>query len=593
MIRTTGLLAAATAVVFLMGAIVSAQITTVVPGAAPNPTMYPTSKPSSGPATKPTHAAVSPEKVAELVKQLGDGDYKARDTAQKELTEIGEPARAELEKAAASNDLEVKQRAGAILAEIHRLDMLRASQAVEKKHLWAFEVKGGALGSPVVADGKAFIVGADRKVYAVDVKTGKEVWKYADVGDGPMPLGEPVVTDGLVIVSDRSKALHAIDASTGKLSWKFESQPAGNQNQNQNQAQQVKQAQAMVMIARAGGVDGIGQPSAAGGRVFVMDMNDKQLHAIDARTGKRAWEVNPGQMPVGRLAAGDNAVCVTGMDGSLTAFNPKTGDKLWTEKNIVNPTGLAVNGDMVCYVSQDSLVAREAATGKETWTYKLPNPAAAAGGNGAFMAQAWVNGRMLGNTGGSDGPLAIADGAIHVLAGEDMLAVDAKTGKKKWQYAIVAKDKEEKADDQPQGQGVIRQQVVVQGGVGGQIVFNNGGAVVRMVIGPNGQMIMEGASMSLSPVVGPETAYVANSDGILAVSLKDGRRLWKLKTSQVAGRGVLADGVLYFNTTEPAAGNIGFVNVAPAGQAVQPEDAKEGDKPSAKDTPGLHALNVK
>ena len=92
MTRITGILAISTAVVLLLGVIAAAQVTTVVPGGAPNPTMYPTATPTSGPATKPIHCAVTPEQVADLVKRLGDGDYKSRDAAQKELTEIGEAA---------------------------------------------------------------------------------------------------------------------------------------------------------------------------------------------------------------------------------------------------------------------------------------------------------------------------------------------------------------------------------------------------------------------------------------------------------------------------------------------------------------------
>jgi hypothetical protein len=52
------------------------------------------------------------EKIARLIKQLGDDAFVQREAASKELNAIGEPALAELRKAAAaSDDLEIRQRA--------------------------------------------------------------------------------------------------------------------------------------------------------------------------------------------------------------------------------------------------------------------------------------------------------------------------------------------------------------------------------------------------------------------------------------------------------------------------------------------------
>src|SRR6478609_7317721 len=55
------------------------------------------------------------ERIARLIKQLGDDSFRKREAATKELDAIGEPALAALQKAAASSDdVEIRWRAGRV-----------------------------------------------------------------------------------------------------------------------------------------------------------------------------------------------------------------------------------------------------------------------------------------------------------------------------------------------------------------------------------------------------------------------------------------------------------------------------------------------
>src|SRR5262249_48277737 len=58
------------------------------------------------------------EKIARLVKQLGDHAFAKREAASKELDAIGEPAVAALHKAASSDDLEIRRRAEQLIGSI-------------------------------------------------------------------------------------------------------------------------------------------------------------------------------------------------------------------------------------------------------------------------------------------------------------------------------------------------------------------------------------------------------------------------------------------------------------------------------------------
>src|SRR5262245_6176526 len=71
------------------------------------------------------------DRIARLIRQLGDEVYTKREAASKELDAIGEPALDALRKAASSDDLEVRRRAGRILAAVTQ----RVRAAVLKKEL--------------------------------------------------------------------------------------------------------------------------------------------------------------------------------------------------------------------------------------------------------------------------------------------------------------------------------------------------------------------------------------------------------------------------------------------------------------------------
>jgi hypothetical protein len=82
--------------------------------------------------------AATSDRVAALIKQLGDDAFAKRETASKELEDIGEPALPALRKAATSSeDPEIRRRAERISQSI----ATRAADAAIKRRLAAFKGK--------------------------------------------------------------------------------------------------------------------------------------------------------------------------------------------------------------------------------------------------------------------------------------------------------------------------------------------------------------------------------------------------------------------------------------------------------------------
>ncbi len=101
------------------------------------------------------------------------------------------------------------------------------------KHLvpaWAFSLGGekqrGQETQPLVHDGVMYITGSYSRMYAIDVKTGKEIWQYdARLPEGILPCCD-VINRGAAIFGDKvyfgtlDARIVALNAKTGKVVWR-------------------------------------------------------------------------------------------------------------------------------------------------------------------------------------------------------------------------------------------------------------------------------------------------------------------------------------------------------------------------------------
>ena len=95
---------------------------------------------------------------------------------------------------------------------------------------WAFSFGGekqrGQETQPLVYDGVMYVTGSYSRVYAIDLKTGKEIWEYdARLPEGILPCCD-VVNRGAAIYGDKlffgtlDARIVALDLKTGKTVWK-------------------------------------------------------------------------------------------------------------------------------------------------------------------------------------------------------------------------------------------------------------------------------------------------------------------------------------------------------------------------------------
>ncbi len=110
------------------------------------------------------------------------------------------------------------------------LDTLNKDNVKSLVPAWAFSLGGekqrGQETQPLIYDGVMYITGSYSRMYAIDVKTGKELWQYdARLPEGILPCCD-VINRGAAIYGDKvvfgtlDARIVALDAKTGDVVWR-------------------------------------------------------------------------------------------------------------------------------------------------------------------------------------------------------------------------------------------------------------------------------------------------------------------------------------------------------------------------------------
>jgi eukaryotic-like serine/threonine-protein kinase len=180
---------------------------------------------------------------------------------------------------------------------------------------------GGAIPGGLAVDGpRAYAATRAGRVLAVDAATGEEEWRFRAAG---VVGTTPAVLDELVLISAQNRStgtstLHAVDSGTGQEEWRF-SPPATQPSAATS-------------------------PAAGEGLAFA-GLSDGRVHAFDVRTGTERWSGRP--LPL------------------VTAFGPFVPSGV--------PAASGSDGTGLYLPGVARLVRLEPATGRERWSYQLPD----------------------------------------------------------------------------------------------------------------------------------------------------------------------------------------------------------------------------
>ncbi|HMW53690.1 MAG TPA: PQQ-binding-like beta-propeller repeat protein, partial [Rhodocyclaceae bacterium] len=160
------------------------------------------------------------------------------------------------------------------------LDQINTKTVKDLVPVWSFSFGGekqrGQESQPVVFDGKMYVTASYSRLFALDAKTGKKLWKYEHrLPEGIMPCCDVInrgaaLYDNLVIFATLDAQLVALNKDTGKVVWKdkIDDYAAGYS------------ASAAPLIVKGLVITGV-----SGGEFGVQG----RMEARDAKTGKMVW----------------------------------------------------------------------------------------------------------------------------------------------------------------------------------------------------------------------------------------------------------------------------------------------------------------
>jgi outer membrane protein assembly factor BamB len=251
---------------------------------------------------------------------------------------------------------------------------LYAIDIVSGTQKWKFQTKGRVVSSPAVANGLVYFAAYDGVLYSVSTADGQLRWKFQTAGErrfagthlhGSEPAAEsmpdpfdfylssPVVWNGTVFFGSGDSNIYALNATSGALNWKFKTGDVVHAS-----------------------------PAIADGTLFIGSW-DSYFYALDAITGQEKWRFKTGEDPeihnqVGiqsSAAVVDGTVYFGCRDSYFYAVDARTGQKKWAFSNqgswvISSP---AVADGTVYFATSDSGLfhALNAKTGSPVFSLKF------------------------------------------------------------------------------------------------------------------------------------------------------------------------------------------------------------------------------
>jgi len=296
--------------------------------------------------------------------------------------------------------------------------------------VWQKDV-GAGFASPVVAGNTLVLfhrVGREEVVDALDPRTGNARWHYAypteyrdDFGFDEGPRAAPVIADGRVFTFGAEGRLSAVDLASGRLLWSDDTRRFG---------------------VRKGFFGAAGSPLVENGRVIanvggIAAGKDAGVVAFKAETGEVLWTATRHEAsyssPVAATLDGVHVAVFLTRQG-LLGVDPETGairfERTWRSRS-----ASSVNAATPLIVGNDLFVSASYEAGAATFhVTRAAGAANASSASGLALTQLWASDEALSNHYATS---VYLDGVLYGFHGRQefgpsLRAIDFKTGTVKW-----------------------------------------------------------------------------------------------------------------------------------------------------------------
>lgn len=258
----------------------------------------------------------------------------------------------------------------------------------------------------------------------------ERVWTK-NLGDGSgrkgRVLAPPVISGGKIIAMDADNTVRAVDIESGKELWRHKASVTRRGKTRTGKVGIVERVRDPLSFTDRGGHDkeSVGGGVTSAGGVIYMTSGLGVVEALDANTGASIWR-NQGRVPMHSAPTyGGGRVFAVTDDNELVAYNAANGEVLWTYQGIVEsarmltaPSPAVIDEVVIAPFASGEIVALRVQNGSVLWQDAMSS-------SGRLTPLATLNDIAA-------GPV-IADGYVIASAQSgSMTAFDLRTGQRIW-----------------------------------------------------------------------------------------------------------------------------------------------------------------
>lgn len=301
--------------------------------------------------------------------------------------------------------------------------------------LWQFDMQDYTIYPPAIDYGNLFITSFDGRLYALDINSGEEKWRFTI----PQMLKadtEAQVGNEHVYFGGRDGIFYALNKNTGMLRWKFATRPIDYEHVFTNQS-----------------IIHFGRFSLDTDTVYIYSATDNAVYALNQSTGAVRWVQRNIGFTYNKPVVYTESVAVWNDKQEYILLDKKTGNIL---RKIKSQNNLLVthNDDIYSLQNNEDIELINASSGQTKWRitneqFLLPHMFIASNDslvilkriNNTHMVTAFrqADGKALWTT-----PVNIQDvvdvtetaNRVYVIGTNTQYAIDAKTGKIIWITSI-------------------------------------------------------------------------------------------------------------------------------------------------------------
>jgi outer membrane protein assembly factor BamB len=329
------------------------------------------------------------------------------------------------------------------------------------------------------SDGTLYVGNETGMAHAIDRK-GKVRWQFAT---GGAIRAQPRVVGAYIYIASDSGFLHKLNRKSGTEAWR---------------TRVVVDAPPRLPTNEKGTRwDRYGASVVTDGRQVFYASRDRNLYALDEKTGRELWRVTATDMMTATPALYGDLVIFAAYDGKVNAVDRSSGKSRWTfDARLAVPGDLTVSGDRLLLGSRSyDLIALDAASGRELWR--------------RYYWFSWI-----------ESPPAVRDGVVYTGSSDatQVYAVNLADGTVRWKTAVPGYSWQRTA---------LSEEFVVAGTVGsGEFPGPRAGSLVAMdratggirwvLLDPPGGEAAKSAKawgFGASPVIAGNVVYAADLAG--------------------------------------------------------------------------------